>query len=333
VIIVVTGGVFLPNLPNLEVRKAIFSKLVQDGMCPASVAKALHLKDATVFYHVRVLEAQGAIERIGGRRNPSMYRRGPNYGVYEPRLEISSPQANRPLTVQPDLEVSSPPDPPLSKLVRVERAWFTVKINKFDPGHVWWERESKLGPTTRHFRRFVLSNGRLASFEAYNNVSAMIKIEPFQIDSSDVARSQEIATTFALQVIHLASHACKMSLGLPEPSDSLTYANPLPALQGRKLGHIPVTDTSWMDDSPRGRPEWETKDLEEQIAYSQMPKRILDLEKAHEIDQKDHEVMKHALGDIIFTLSKLLSIFEKLTQKDEDKPLKPLDDQDKGAYR
>jgi len=60
----------------------------------------------------------------------------------------------------------------------------------------------------------------------------------------------------------------------------MTYAKGIPSLKGIPVGHIQTSETSWIDDSPGGRPEWETEDVKEAIAQFQAGRRIIAVEDA-----------------------------------------------------
>lgn len=250
---------------NHDLRTRVFA-LAVSGCAPVLIAERLSISLSLADYYVRRLVNEKALERVG-KSTPALYRRGPACGTFEQSLSES---------------LSGSPNGPqvFAHQDRVDRAWFTVSITRPPPPDWnWWEKEWTFGTTTCRFKRLVLSNGRLASIEVQNNKTAVIKIEPFALGPDDIGRADAIAYGYATEVVHLASKSCKMALGLPLPIDGMTVAHDIPSLRGRPVGKIPVTDTSEIDDSPRGRPEWETRDLEEAVAQHQAGRRILWLEE------------------------------------------------------
>jgi hypothetical protein len=323
-----SGVISMPNTPKKALRAEIYRHLILEHLKPVTVSRVLKIKLSTLMHHISVLVAENAILK-GGCGPGSIYRRGPEYHKYE----LFNVQTS---TLNTDGLQNNTPTLPLT---RIDTAWFHCEIIKPWPdGHIWWEKEDKgLNGVIRRYKRIFWGKWS-AMITAFNQKSIQIQLEPFVIDEKEIPYRDEVCMSYAIQVVRIASKALKIGLGLPELSTEPYIIEPIPELQGVHVGNIPISPTSHIDSSKRpGRPEWETRSIEEAMVYRQLPARMLLLEKSQlqiieklDLILKSQEATAKAMESMNITLARIASIFEK---KDEDKPVKPLSPEDQEAYR
>jgi hypothetical protein len=315
------GGFSIPNTPKKELRAGIYKLLILEHLKPVTISRVLKIKLSTLMYHITVLLKENAILR-SGYGSAASYLRGPEYHKYEMfNVQCSTLDTDS----QSKLNMQN-------AMRRIDTAWFKCSIIKPWPeGHIWWEKEEKgLNGVTRRYKRIFWGKWS-ATITAYNQKSIMFQLEPFEIDEKEIPYRDEVCMSYAIQVVRIASKAFKMGLSLPELCTEPYIIEPIPELQGVHVGTIKTSPTSHIDSSKRpGRPEWETKSIEEAVVHRQMPSRMLLLEQRFlsmesKLDQVDHNIER-----IVKLLEKLIN---KITGEGEDIPIKEMDNQDKGAYR
>jgi hypothetical protein len=318
----------MSNTPKREFRGQIYRHLILEHLKPVTISRVMKIKLSTLLHHISVLEAENAILKSG--YGPSaIYQRGPEFHKVEhPNVQCST------LPTDGQQKICSTLD-----ATRIDTAWFLCQITKPWPeGHIWWEKEDKgLNGVVRRYKRIFWGRWS-AMITAYNQKSIQIQLEPFVIDDKEIPYRDEVCMSYAIQVVRIASKALKIGLSLPELRTEPYIVEPIPELQGIHVGNIPISATSHIDSSKRpGRPEWETKSIEEAMTYRQMPARMLLLEKSHnmiieklDLILKTQEATVKAMESMNITLTRIASFFEK---KDDEKPVKSMDGQDKGAYQ
>lgn len=315
----------MSNTLRKALRREIYTLLIIKHKKPIEISKALNLTLPTVLYHISVISKENAIRRVGYGAY-SNYSRGPEFHQYETMTSNIMGDGQEESIRKPNVR-------------RIDTAWFKCEIIKPWPEElVWWESESKFGTVMKRTRKIFWGKWS-ATITAYDQKSILMQILPFEIDEKEIPYRDEIAMTYAIQVVRIASKAFKIGLSLPELTTEPYICKPLPELQGIHVGTIQTSPTSHIDSSKRGggQPEWETNSKEEAIAEMQLPHRVLTLEKRFELLDLRLERIEHNMDRIASAIEKNAEAMEKLvnniTRESDNRPIKPLDQQDQGAYR
>jgi len=317
------------NRPKRRLRQLLFAYLVYEHIRLKEAAKRLGISERMASYHVSVMEKEGAITKKGDTIS-AIWELGPTHTLY------TIPQ-NQSVTVMPygmvQIDQTVTIDHDNTSQRYIDRAWFSVELIKQAPKDLkWWDKEWSSSGTMFKAKAFFLDHKRKITLTTFNDKSGRIQIEPFYIPAEIAHKAPGVAYDLAQRSLKDLAHATGMGFGLLLPYEgkqALTVEKETPLLKGIKPGVVPIQGTETYIDGTPPPGAIASTNMEYVKADAQMPYRLLNLEKAI-------VGIKTDIDEVKTTLSKLVTIFEKLvgkiTEKDET-PVKLLDDQDKGAYR
>ena len=304
-------------------------------------------------YHVSVMVAEGAIEKLGGTISTS-WKPGPNHALYSiPPGEIVSGMPYG--MVQPDQNVT-PTRFSTSDERYVDRAWFSVEIVKRPEDDVeWWDKKWISSGTVFKSKAIFLDHRRKVTFTSFNDKSGRIQIEPFYVPKEIAHTGPEISYSLAQRSLQELVHETGMGFGLILPYEgkqSLTVEKPHPLLEGIKPGLVPIKgDETYIDGTPAPG-AIASSNMEYVKADAQLPYRILNLEKGFVGIKQDLDKINAHLNNNDVLMSSMVKAMERIAAGQEDisgqlkklvdilspQPQKPqgpklMDDLDRGAYQ
>ncbi len=265
---------------SVEERRRV-ARLLDQKMCPRSIATAIGWKLEKVRWHIRQLVAKGAFTSIG---RSGQYSRGKNARKWLSGIHPTPGQGGQSVPPNP---CDEPPRHP--GYILITGAQFTIPVIKSN-GHRF--QTYKINSTRVYSDRIRLRDCR-AAFQLYNDKTILLTLGTIQLDAASIPDANSVISANVWQAVSMLSKRLDMILGIPDckmdakavaaasagdiPLIAGEIVTPIPGMENVKA-RISISPTLEINASPPGLSR-ETGSIDDAVTDANMIPRMRAVEK------------------------------------------------------